>query len=115
MNLRMMICREGTQDCCNIDPMCPDVCVGAFKPNQIDVIDKDNLKECENWLVFHITYMELGQMDPTYSFIYEKNKAWQGKYVEVVFHNNSRYHCEVDHLGFFLGKTLPLKESCTLI
>ena len=42
------------------------------------------------------------------------DEPWYGEYIEIVFHNKSRYHCDVKYLGKFFERKVELNNNCKL-
>ena len=50
----------------------------------------------------------------------EKDKGWHGDYIDIVFHNGSRLHCDLKEYQHFNASTddkdhIDIKDTCTNI
>ena len=102
--LEVTICSDRKmQKCCNSNSL-PSV----FRPNRDYTFCANKIGECYDFKLLHITHFELKQYD------FGKNTGWNGKNVEIGFHNNSKLSCGLRKFGVMMDTSVILKETCKL-
>ena len=109
--LEVMLCKDQAKiSCCNTE-----LKHSGFLPNShYWFCDKETLGECSDFSLHHVTHFMLKQFDARTRDGCIGCNGFDGKYIEIGFHNNSRLVCDLEVFGPIHESSVFPKEMCKL-